>query len=327
MYSDPASKYQWAIIPGTPRYGVNVQTDPKVLALRASLLEKLQSRISGHGTNLLVSASEARQTVGMIGDAVAKLSTAYRHVRHANFRAAALALGLQKTPKRVSKRESVGDNWLQYRYGWRLVVYDVVSLMKTLHDSLTTRPPILRVTGFEANERSYTWDLGEQQLTLPNGLACLAYTKTQRTKFVVVVRGGYIYQLESVPLATGQAFGLSNPFTWAWEVIPYSFVVDWFTNVGSVVEGLTAFQGKKCLDGWITKSIESETTFQWSNLRKLSGVNSMFTSGERLFGPSRERRFAREPIGFTPVSIRLDVSLNQERVTDAVMLIKQMLRK
>lgn len=321
--TDPRSTYEWSIIPGYSRYPVSVSTDPMVASLVASVLANLQSKISGNGTNLLVSATEARQTIGMIGDAALKLSVAYRHVRHGNFRAGALALGLEKTPKRVSRRESFGNNWLQYRYGWRLVVQDIASLMKTLYDSLTTRPPVLRVTSWNANERNYTWNRGEHSWFLPSGEKLCTFNVTQRTQFLTEVRGGYVYQLENVALATGQSFGVVNYLTFAWETIPYSFVLDWIFNVGSVLEGLTAFQGKKFLDGWICKSIQSSTTHQWSALKKTSEVFSMSDSGERLFGPVIERRFVRELTGFTPSSIRLDLNLNTARVTDAAALLKQ----
>lgn len=323
LSADPRSTFVWSIIPATARYPVSVDTDAKVISLVASVQEKLQSKISGNGTNLAVTATEAEETVGMIGVAVKKLFTAYRHVRHGNFRAGALALGLQNTPKRVGRRESFGDNWLQYRYGWRLVVTDIASLMKTLYNVLSTRPPILRVTSWDANERIYSWNLGQRSLTMPNGTALCTYDLTQKTRFVVQVRGGYVYELQSVPLATGQSFGLTNPAVWAWEVIPYSFVLDWAVNVGSVLEGITAFQGKRCLDGWICKSIESSTEYFWSNLKKSSGVTQMWDSGERYFGPVVERRFARSAMAFTPSSLRLDLSLNTERVIDAISMLKQ----
>lgn len=323
LSSDPRATYAWSIIPATPRHPVSAGTDTYLAKRVLAVQESLQSKISGNGTNLAVSASEARETVGMIGDAAKKLFTAYRHVRHGNFRAGALALGLQKTPKRVSRRESAGDNWLQYRYGWRLVVQDMVSLMETLHDCLTTRPPILRVTALSATDSYLAWDLGTKSLSLPNGNSLCTYNETKRTQFLMEARGGYVYQLECVGLATGQSFGLINPFTFAWEVIPYSFVLDWVVNVGSILEGLTAFQGKKQLDGWMSKSIESITTYQWSNLTKSSGVFSMVDSKERLFGPVRERRFVRGYMAFTPSQIRLDLDLNVKKVVDIACMLKQ----
>lgn len=327
LYADPASTYAWAIIPGTPRTGVNVDTDPDVAASLAKVLGQLQSRISGHGTNLLVSAAEARQTVGMIGDAALKLAHAYRRVKRGKFLDAASMLGLPGVPRRVNKKASVMNNWLEYRYGWRLVVMDASSLMKTLYDSLTLRPPLLRVTAKDEGTMHRVYAQGVQQLFMPNGVNIGSYTLTKDVVWDWSVRGGYVYQLESVPLATGQSFGLTNPATFAWEIIPYSFVVDWFTNVGSVLEGLTAFQGKTCKDGWIAKYLESRTTYKWSGLTKSSSVVSMKCSAlDQNFGPVKERRFSRVGTTFVPASLRLDVDLNVSRVIDAVSLIKQRLR-
>jgi hypothetical protein len=39
------------------------------------------------------------------------------------------------------------------------------------------------------------------------------------------------------------ALGLTNPALVGWELVPFSFVVDWFTPIGSWLESLTAFEG------------------------------------------------------------------------------------
>jgi hypothetical protein len=37
--------------------------------------------------------------------------------------------------------------------------------------------------------------------------------------------------------------GLTNPASWVWEAIPFSFVVDWFANVGQVLGSITDLYG------------------------------------------------------------------------------------
>lgn len=39
------------------------------------------------------------------------------------------------------------------------------------------------------------------------------------------------------------SFGITNPLELAWELIPYSFVIDWAFNVGNVLSGLDALIG------------------------------------------------------------------------------------
>lgn len=325
--SQTNSTFAMSIIPGTPRQAVDPLTDPGIAQLYSTVLGQLQTRISGHGTNLIVSAHEAKSTVGMIGDAAQKLGLAYADVKKGKFLQAARRLGLASVPKGVRANRSAMNNWLEYRYGWRLVCLDIQSLMKTLYDSLTARPPLLRVTGFAASQSTTTSIAPGQSISTPNGYGLFTYTRTRKTEYAREVRGGYVYELQCVPLATGQSFGLLNLFTVIWESIPYSFVLDWLLNVGSVLEGITAFQGKTCKDGWINRSIESRMTETWSDMVAIpqpSGV-AFYRSDtyNYVFGPAVERRFNRQPMGFTPTSLRIDLDLNVSRAVDAIALVKQ----
>lgn len=324
---NPESRYSWTIIPGTARYIVE-SDDNWFPALESSVLAQLASRISGHGTNLAVTAFEAEQTVGMIGTAVGRVFKAYRHVRHGNFAAAAKALNLKITPHRVGKHRSFNENWLEYRYGWRLVVQDVAGLMNTLYDSLTMRPPVLRVTALAKRTGRYNWNTGAKTMTMPDGTSCWKYSNTKKvTVFDAEVRGGYIYKLESVALSTGQSLGLTNPLLFAWEIIPYSFVIDWFVNVGDVLSSLSAFQGKTCLDGWLCKMIQSSTEYFWTGGAKTSSVYSCHAPSDVALGPVKDRRFLRSRISFTGVQIRVDLDLNIPRTIDAIGLLAQQSRR
>lgn len=326
LYTDPASTFRMSIIPAASRTPVDF-ANPAWPALVAKVQAQLQSRISGQGTNLLVSAAEAKGTVEMVANCAKSLAVAYVEVRRGNFRNAAKTLGMGKVPRNVSKNRSAGDNWMEYRYGWRLVVMDAVSLMKTLYDTLTQRPPILRVTAFAAREDHISGSAVGQTWYTGNGVPMVTYDQKQEIGFFYQCHGGYTYQLESVALANAQSFGILNLPLLGWELIPASFVADWFTNVGSVLEGLTAFQGKKLLDGWITKSFESRTEYYFVNLRKATGgVQAVGNLGPKYVGPVIERRFQRSGMAFTPSSIRIDVDLSIPRALDAIQMLRQVMR-
>lgn len=316
----PNSAYCYSFVPSYNRTNVDLSS-ASFGALTASVLEQLQSRISGNGTNLVVSAMEAKKTVGMIGDAVQRLSRAYSHVRHGKFKAAATALGLKDVPARVGKLHTPDKNWLEYRYGWRLVVYDLASLMKTLYDVLRNRPPLLRVTAVARSGRKTRISLGREEIILPNGQRCGSYAVTRQVEYKDEVKGGYVYELESVAIANQQSFGIVNPFLWAWELIPYSFVLDWILNLGAVLEGISAFAGKRWRDGWICTAGQTSTEHFWTDPLKGADVWSFSGSNVTTFGPQLERRFARTRQGFTPASIRVSIDLGVPRVLDAISLV------
>jgi len=321
LYSDPRSIFEWHF-----RYSANrIYVDPydgEMNTLVADVQSKLQGKVSGEGLNAAVSAYEMTKTCTMIGDAVFSLGKAYRDARRGRWASAARELGLAKSPPGVRPGRSFASNWAEYRYGWRTMVMDVDSLLKTLYTQLNTRPPIYRVTAMSTKLGRWTWPK-TWTFNLPNGIVdAIRVTGFEVDEITRTVRGGYIYELESVPLATGQAFGLLNPATFAWEIIPFSLVADWFVNVGDVLEGLTAFQGKRCLAGWLNREIESRRSTFWTSAVKGAGISSLDPGISCVIPEQTERRFRRSPMGFTPSSLRVNIDLNISRVLDGLAFMK-----
>jgi len=174
----------------------------------------------------------------------------------------------------------------------------------------------------QAYSESYS-SLAEQRDI--NSMPMLKWTANKHIRWSRVVRGGYVYKIENESISTQQSFGILNPFVFAWEVIPYSFVVDWVANVGECLQGLNAFAGKSCVDGWICREIESRMVVYWTGVQKAPGgvylVNSplpTYYSGDIV-----ERRFSRTRVGFTPAQFRLEFDLNVNRALDAISLVTQ----
>lgn len=327
LNSDPSSTFIWKFIPGVDRLACSL-TDSRVLSARAEVLEKLQSSLSGVGVSVPLTILEAGKTADMIGECAMRVLKAYRHVRHHNFKAAALALGLRKedTPRRVGRHKSVEENWLEYRYGWRLVVYDITSYMKQIHDMLITKPVVLRVNSRVTKTYApYTYVLKDLYLG-PNSTYynMVTYDRYGSTTRNISATAGYVYSLESVALSVGQELGLLNPFSVAWDFLPGSFMVDWAVNVSSVLEGFSAFQGKKFLDGYVTLAHQTTRQEYWKNVRKGSSI-AVLNPDCTFFSPEVvERRFSRSALSsFQPASLRLDFSASFKNGLDGLALIKQ----
>lgn len=47
--------------------------------------------------------------------------------------------------------------------------------------------------------------------------------------------------------------GMVNPVAIAWALVPFSFIVDWFVNVGNVLNGMTDFVGVSQSKAFITR--------------------------------------------------------------------------
>ena len=79
-------------------------------------------------------------------------------------------------------------------------------------------------------------DYEDSVYTGPGSARHIAYTTYGvRVKGEVGVINPNLYLL--------QQLGLLNPASIAWELVPYSFVLDWFSNIGQVLGQFTAFAG------------------------------------------------------------------------------------
>jgi hypothetical protein len=63
------------------------------------------------------------------------------------------------------------------------------------------------------------------------------------------------------------ALGFTNPLVVAWEVVPWSFVVDWFIPVGRYLEQLSATHGWTFYDGCRSDLVKTSTTGGYSSTR------------------------------------------------------------
>ena len=70
---------------------------------------------------------------------------------------------------------------------------------------------------------------------------------SQRTFVGIYVR--LDYRTVNPVLAAMQKLGVANPASLAWELLPYSFVVDWFLPIGQYLNSWTADLGLSFIGG------------------------------------------------------------------------------
>jgi hypothetical protein len=139
------------------------------------------------------------------------------------------------TPR--ERLRAVSDVYLEKRFGWDNLMYDIDDHCKALAEHTTYRLPGKAIGGRGVSTVSYT----QGSTTTVNGPYNIQWRRVDTTSksvryngFITVDNGGGMSQI-------GQSFGLL-PRDWLptlWELLPYSFVVDYFTNIGSIIEALT----------------------------------------------------------------------------------------
>lgn len=176
-----------------------------------ALLSKLTSRLRDHQFNAAVFGAEARSSFEQITDSATRIAHAIRYVKRGDITRAARALGARK-PGKV--RKDVGSNWLELQYGWLPLLGDAYEAGKAV-GSLLDRPQTL--TYRQRRTRAFP-------ITPKQGL-----TGEGKVSKQVIVR------MEEQYSKLG-SLGLLDPEIVAWELVPYSFVADWFLPIGDFLE-------------------------------------------------------------------------------------------
>lgn len=190
---------------------------------------------------------EFKETVGMVRHAGSKLFenilaylrdawAIYRSIRHADPK-----LGY-KAIKDMEAR--LVQLYLEYRYGWKPLVADLNDAALAVN-TLVDRQPQDRVHvkgngEFSWDKYSFQYDLrlppGYAYPTILYGIVSKNTTVTQRSRF---------YGVCSVSIGDNSLLNtmgfepFENFLPTVWELIPYSFIVDYFSNTGDVIQALS----------------------------------------------------------------------------------------
>lgn len=184
------------------------------------LLSRLSEAVKGHSFNLAVSAAEGKKTVSMVSDALQSIGGAVLDLKRGRFESAARRFGVSPRSSRLSQKDVAG-RWLELQYGWLPLLSDVYEASKA-YEALTKKPRknLVRVN----YTRRFIHNSSESQ---PNW-SCEGPAMAGKR---------IIYEMTE-QMSTERSLGLTDPLSVAWELIPYSFVVDWFIPIGTYLENL-----------------------------------------------------------------------------------------
>jgi hypothetical protein len=133
---------------------------------------------------------------------------------------------------------TLAERYLTYTYGIEPTVSTVYNLIKVLNEKTAT-PPFVTVpfNATTVDSLSYTDSYSER----------VNMTRTMRVSGKAFV----------TPTLRAGKITVGNPAEWIWENIPYSFVVDWFLNVGRHLTALDAYAGVSSVVGYATHRRQS----------------------------------------------------------------------
>lgn len=293
---------------------------------------RLNSKVRDMDVNLAVSLAEASQASNMLADIAVRLARALFQVRRFQFQAAARTLGIG-VPKQVSRRNSWSKNWLAYRYGWTPLYYDAVGIMVALH-KMCNRPIVKAVNGYckiTPSVRTVSYPAAaythadSRRAFASSGVQWVVST-TGQERFVA--RAGVIIRYTNENLASLESLGLTNAYELAFELLPGSFIADWFVNIGDKIADMTSYTGKMFLTGYKTWYFSSRLT-KTASTPTLAPPKPPLTVDKIMTGSTGASRISarywikREVLNYPPVvELQFRNGLNPTRLLDSIALLR-----
>lgn len=176
-----------------------------------------------------VNLAEQAQALNMIIARAQQVRSFIYHLRRADFISAAKEIRASIIPKGVSKSKSMANNFLEFHFGWSPLLQDIYNSVEIFLD-----PKLPVVRPFKV--RAAASAKGRIPPSSPFGV-----TWTTDEVIKVQLGGGMFISNPNLHLAS--QLGLANPLVVAWELVPFSFVADWFGNVGQVLSSYSDFYG------------------------------------------------------------------------------------
>lgn len=265
---------------------------PKVYA---QAYDKMVSRLVGlQKANVGVIVGEARSSLAMIANRAGSLLRFWQLARRGNFVGAARALDLYdskqfKKYKSTFKRQGrdalvdATNFALEVKFGWVPLVGDIYEAVRTLEKQYPPQKVSAKASAeVFVNRETY----GPPVWTTSSGKCTISYRLYCRVNSV------------NPNLYLASSLGLVNPVNIAWQLVPLSFVVDWFLPVGKFLNSYTdlvGFELRHCLYDYRGQAVGFHDLDGWYGRRKTDSsgfVHERIPVGAGFSIPSFKDRLA-----------------------------------
>jgi len=199
---------------------------------------KLQGRMKDSAQNAN-NILEMKDNISAITSKAKAIADSARAVRRGDLYGAASALGVTLTGskyQRIKKRaKQAADAWLEFHFGWEPLVQDIGSSIDVLQG---TGKSGKSGNGSNRSSSHASADFSDfKDLSFHQGDA--VQVGSDSTHGTASIQMSALCAVSNDNLALANQMGFVNPASVLWEAVPFSFVVDWFSNVGQCLSAMT----------------------------------------------------------------------------------------
>lgn len=264
-------------IPGAPTHSA-VASNKAI----TRLVNKANAGLSGNVAQDIAQFTQMRR---LIGGNFGRMTQTLGYLRKGNLPKAVSTLFHGTTPRYRDRggpsiSYSVARNWLELQYGWKPLLKDIQEAMKAAAGYFGQTLPLYTqkasaYVALSTNNKLYTGS------TVPPVGTREIYTHSRCTI-------GIRWKVDDKLKVFMNQLGFTNPIALGWELLPWSFVLDWLLPIGPYLEALTNFDGLVFVDGFQTNFTKQHASLViafdgWDGVSNKANI-------KHFHGTYRERR-------------------------------------
>lgn len=218
-------------------------------AAESRAIAKIYDKIAGQQVHVANIIAERHQTLDLLTNSFKTMTK--------------MVIGMKRKLLSVNTVRAIADITLATLFGVKPLIEDITGAVKILRDGTALRAAWLtfRSRQIASNQCARTVIVVRE-----GGKNNIKHTIV--TKISVKVSYHLEYEVDDAMSATLETFGFINPAEVAWELMPWSFVVDWFLPIGGWISSLTASTGLRFLRGVRVQTTKRLITIQTEYLGK-----------------------------------------------------------
>lgn len=231
-------------------------------------------------------------------------------------------VGIKKRLINLIRTGRVDKLWLEGRYGWRTLIFDIQELNEALTEFSEARE-LYTQYAYDTLATNDTVTTPNREIFLPGTYAA---DNIGNRRFGYKLR--YDQSLNISMKGTVSAlikpdqFSF-NPVVTAWELVPFSFVIDWFVNVGQWIQALSFDLSAEKFSACEGIRIDVTRTFSAVDQYRINFTDAELDDahpGFKVSGTVVKSFNKRTPVPFIPKLPLIDLRLDAFKVTDLIAL-------
>lgn len=215
---------------------------PELAPLRNQAIARLTGRVRQHNANLGVTLASWKQSRDMIVDRSQKVAKAFARVADRHYDEYKKMSPKQRSAKRRKLSRDRASDFLEGEFGWKPLVDDIQAGLGALAQTPHERWISASATG------AFLWS---ENLIRPTEFT----NRRTHEEGNFRVNVGCKCSFENPNVFLANRLGLLNLPGVAWDLIPWSFVVNMFSNAGQMVNSITDFVGVSTWDVCMTETV------------------------------------------------------------------------